>query len=109
MWCFGNKLSNNEFQEMASKSVQLLTLMKIAILNSRVVLERKSEDEDSNLIPYGDASELGFYRFFSQCVESVLSPEMLRVHSSHYEDFVGLFLKLISSGKSFRLNLIINP
>lgn len=41
-------------------------LMLVATLNSRVVLERKTED--SELKPNGDASELGLYRFFAPCV-----------------------------------------
>lgn len=83
MWCFGNKLSSEQFQEATKQqqSVQLLTLMKIAALNSRVVLERKTED--SELKPNGDASELGFYRFFSQCVQEVTGQDIESFRSSH--------------------------
>jgi len=53
---------------------QLFALMLVATLNSRVVLERKTED--SELVPNGDASELGLYRFFGACVKDRTGQEV---------------------------------
>jgi sodium/potassium-transporting ATPase subunit alpha len=47
---------------------QILSLMEVAVLNSRVVLEQK--DDKSPPVPSSDASELGLYRFFSSCIET---------------------------------------
>ena len=40
--------------------------MDVAVLNSRVVLEKK--DEDAPLTPNGDATELGLYRYFGAAI-----------------------------------------
>ena len=95
MWFFDRKSSQDEFTAAATAAKgaptnpQLQALMNVATLNSRVVLEKKTEDSEA--IPSGgnllstfyffviltcnhllyiiDATELGFYRFFSICVK----------------------------------------
>lgn len=76
MWAMGFKLASSEFVAALKDEAEgaatgafapLFSLVLVAALNSRVVLERKTED--SELVPNGDASELGFYRFFSLAVK----------------------------------------
>ena len=75
LWSFGSRRDHTEFlsnitAEKANGTLtsQAQSLMDIATLNSRVVLERK--DADSELRPNGDATELGLYRFMSECVKA---------------------------------------
>lgn len=68
IWVF-DKFQNdnkNDKDQKIDKS-QFLSLMEIAVLNSRVTLEQK--DEKSPPAPSSDATELGLYRFFSKCIE----------------------------------------
>jgi magnesium-transporting ATPase (P-type) len=71
-----------------SKS-QLRTLIDVAALNSRVVMEmkpapltlaakdgKKSEAALEVLTPNGDATELGLYRFFGACVKACTGMEI---------------------------------
>jgi len=74
-WSFGNRRTHTEFltanaeekSKSATTSSQALQLLEIATLNSRVVLE--SKDGSAELVPNGDATELGLYRFFTKCVK----------------------------------------
>jgi sodium/potassium-transporting ATPase subunit alpha len=67
---------------------QLKQLLGIAVLNSRVVLEKKHPN-DVNLEPVGDATELGFYTFcakISEFYSSVQDVESFRLeHPKLYE------------------------
>jgi sodium/potassium-transporting ATPase subunit alpha len=78
-WVLNKELSNDDFEKVSSVSaagsgasvgIQHKKLMEIAILNSRVVLERK--EENGPLVPTSDATELGFYNFFSKLTSYVL-------------------------------------
>ncbi len=70
-WVHDRKLHTDNFEALSisgnmKEDVQFRQqkkLMEIAALNSRVVLERKTDD--GPLEPTADATELGFYRFFS--------------------------------------------
>jgi sodium/potassium-transporting ATPase subunit alpha len=68
-WYYSNKQTMDQFRaqnikekETGVASSQLQQLLEICTLNSRVIMERK--DENSDLRPNGDATELGLYRFF---------------------------------------------
>jgi len=90
LWGMGMRLEGPEYQQKlagesssstgnatggdAGTNSQLFALMLVATLNSRVVLERKTED--SELVPNGDASELGLYRFFGACVKDRTGQEV---------------------------------
>ena len=72
-WVFASSLSDKKFVEMNVEekvgnvsSSQLQSLMEIAILNSRVALEKNTDTGD--YVPNGDATELGLYRFFGKCI-----------------------------------------
>jgi sodium/potassium-transporting ATPase subunit alpha len=70
MWVHEKTVTNDEFESASSQSIsakeeiQLKKLMEIAVLNSRVVLEKKKEE--GPLEPTADATELGFYKYFSK-------------------------------------------
>lgn len=50
----------------------LMRLLSIATLNSRVVLQKKSDDAASDEVePSGDATELGLYRFFASILKQL--------------------------------------
>ena len=73
MWYPSSKLTHEEFSERnrrersdGTESSQLRALMDVAVLNSRVVLEKK--DEEAPLTPNGDATELGLYRYFGNAI-----------------------------------------
>ena len=69
-WAMGFDLSGPDFHATVAREQKEqptpfsghFWLLLVATLNSRVVLECKTED--SPLVPNGDASELGLYRFF---------------------------------------------
>jgi sodium/potassium-transporting ATPase subunit alpha len=92
-WVLNKELSEVDFEKIASTNssslgIQHKKLMEIAILNSRVVLERK--EENGPLVPTSDATELGFYNFFSKLTSYVLGEkeniENFRAnHSKIYE------------------------
>lgn len=78
-WVYDKQLSNDQFEALSTKQtssnknsdtsfIQHRKLMEIAVLNSRVVLERKTES--SPLEPTSDATELGFYKFFSNFTQT---------------------------------------
>jgi sodium/potassium-transporting ATPase subunit alpha len=73
MWVFGGKYSNKEFADIirdtSEKSALIRSLLDVAILNSRVALEKKSEDAD--FVPNGDATELGLYRYFGEQIKTL--------------------------------------
>lgn len=79
LWVFGKKFSDVHFSEaimdeadgdrQVEKSVLIRTLVDVAILNSRVVLEKKTED--AALEPNGDATELGLYRYFGEQISAL--------------------------------------
>ena len=64
MWFFDRKSSQDEFSAAASAARgdkanhQLFALLNVAVLNSRVVLEKKTEDNEA--IPTGGTSRLIF-------------------------------------------------
>ena len=79
LWSFGSRRTADEFVAAttdeakeakgdASVPSQTQQLMEIATLNSRVALEVK--EGSSDLVPNGDATELGLYRFVSTCVKA---------------------------------------
>eukprot|EP01039_Chlorochromonas_danica_P011217 gene11217-12511_t len=64
-WAYNQKMTAEglvQEQQAAPLTVQQQRLLEIAALNSRVILEKKSKDSDE-LVPNGDATELGLYRF----------------------------------------------
>lgn len=80
-WVMGCKLSNVEFEKenveetkSQKNSSQMRQLMDVAALCSRVILERKNENDP--LKPSGDATELGLYRFFGGCIKDRTGMEM---------------------------------
>ena len=93
IWYFNKIMSNKQFQldnkDEIDKNVsnsQLLSLMEIAVLNSRVIMEQKNDK--SPPVPSSDASELGLYRFFSKCIDerTGMNIEVFReVNSKVYE------------------------
>ena len=74
LWSFGSPNTAegflitifNELKTKINKNLitQSMVLSEIAILNSRVVLEKKENSDE--LVPNGDATELGLYRYFSK-------------------------------------------
>jgi sodium/potassium-transporting ATPase subunit alpha len=70
-WYFNKKHTDTEFiesNESGNNSQQMLTLMDVASLCSRILLEKKTEDSEAT--PNGDATELGLYKFFGSCIKS---------------------------------------
>eukprot|EP01039_Chlorochromonas_danica_P004893 gene4893-5362_t len=69
-WAHNNTMTADGFRDLSAQglSFQQSRLLEIAALNSRVVLEKKSEDSDE-LAPNGDATELGLYRFCRDCLK----------------------------------------
>lgn len=82
LWVFGRRFTADEFEQLGvveKTSVDLSTsqvfrLLEVATLNSRVLLEKKTET--SPYEPNGDATELGLYRFFKQCLSSRLDVDV---------------------------------
>jgi sodium/potassium-transporting ATPase subunit alpha len=81
LWCFDIRTTVTDFiassaaakasgSEVSASSLQALTLLEVATLNSRVMLESKEGSPD--LVPNGDATELGLYRFGSKCANERL-------------------------------------
>jgi len=73
IWVFPNTLKNREYEEVhkqeKSPTSQANSLMEVATLNSKIVLERENaEDPQSNLVPKGDATECGLYKYMKECV-----------------------------------------
>jgi sodium/potassium-transporting ATPase subunit alpha len=88
LWSFNETQSNDKFTEAAeatqsdtAQSPQALWVTRIGSLNSRVVLQKK--DESSVSTPNGDASELGFYRYFSNIVRGRYGTEMEAFRQAH--------------------------
>jgi magnesium-transporting ATPase (P-type) len=75
-----SNLSNSNNANFAA-SPQFKKLMEIAILNSRVVLEKKEDSDD--LVPTSDATELGFYNFFSQFTQQFYGTDIESFRKSH--------------------------
>jgi len=77
IWVFPSSMKNRKFEEVQKNegSHKLLTsqansLMEVATLNSKIVLERKNpEDPQSEMIPRGDATEIGLYKYMSGCIK----------------------------------------
>lgn len=74
LWSFGSRKAADAFLltmgDEGKKKVgtsQGLSLLEVAALNSRVVLEKKSDSND--FVPNGDATELGLYRFCTSCIQ----------------------------------------
>lgn len=72
LWVMGAKMTEEEAQaslaDHTNTPKSLRSLLDIVSLNSRVILERKTED--SPLLPTADATELGLYRFSTQALAS---------------------------------------
>jgi len=78
LWSFGARRTNQEFIDATKEEVksaskkndvnQSQTLLEIAALNSRVALE--SKEGSAELVPNGDATELGLYRFVTAGVDA---------------------------------------
>lgn len=64
---FAAAMSTSENKVSAAMHQVMQRLLEIAALNSRVVMEQKTPDSEP--IPAGDATELGLYRFCSQCIQ----------------------------------------
>ena len=82
-WLFDRKFIADDFKETCKQEssipasgivAQCLRLLQVAALNSRVVLEKKTED--SPFEPNGDATELGLYRFCRSCLQHVLGKDI---------------------------------
>jgi len=54
---------NSATDAAAAKKSLLHSLIEVASLNSKVLLEKVVEEEDGALEPTGDATELGLYRY----------------------------------------------
>ena len=101
LWCMNSKKSHLDFLKINHNtttnallaadisptfSSQFGALIEVASLNSRVILEAPKgfvgevavDDKavEQAKTPSGDATELGLYRFFSQCVQQQLGVEM---------------------------------
>jgi sodium/potassium-transporting ATPase subunit alpha len=83
LWVFGQRFTNEEFEKTGASEKgkvheggisQIFRLLEVAALNSRVVLEKKTET--SPYEPSGDATELGLYRFFRSCLRSRLDVDI---------------------------------
>jgi sodium/potassium-transporting ATPase subunit alpha len=64
--------TNAEEKSQQLTSSQLRTLIDVASLNSRVALEMKPTKRDpkiEELTPTADATELGLYRYFGECIQ----------------------------------------
>ena len=87
LWVYDSHISNDEFEAVSAKAVtdtshvQLKQLMEIAVLNSRVVLEKKKED--GPLEPNADATELGFYKYFSKLAQHHFKDEIENFRSKN--------------------------
>jgi sodium/potassium-transporting ATPase subunit alpha len=83
IWVPGKRHTNDEFETSAAHpgSLQEKRLMEIAVLNSRVVLEKKKDDGE--LEPTADATELGFYHFFSKFCSTVFGLEIEQYRTTH--------------------------
>jgi sodium/potassium-transporting ATPase subunit alpha len=66
MWLPDREFSSDEFNAEGNNpnAVQLHALKEIAALNSRITMERKTPE--SELVPSGDATELGLYIYFDK-------------------------------------------
>jgi magnesium-transporting ATPase (P-type) len=76
-----NVNSTNSNTTNFATSPQFKKLMEIAILNSRVVLEKKEGSDD--LVPTSDATEVGFYNFFSQFTQQFYGSDIESFRKSH--------------------------
>ena len=75
----GQLLSSLESNKGAGVPPQLSMLVNIAALNSRVAMESRPAKGDASveeLVPAGDATELGLYRFFGSCVTACFDAPM---------------------------------
>ena len=83
MWYPDREFSADEFVAEGDNvnDIQLHALKEVAALNSRVTLERKSPE--SELVPNGDATELGLYNFFNNFIKgkSASDLEQYREHN----------------------------
>jgi sodium/potassium-transporting ATPase subunit alpha len=80
-WVYDKVVSNDEFEGLKNTSSLHKKLAEIAILNSRVVLERKTEG--GPLEPTADATELGFYTFFAQHCKQCFGDDIEKFRSEH--------------------------
>lgn len=75
LWVFGQKFTAAEFERESINdsdnkkdlAAQRFKLLQVASLNSRVVLESKNAGDP--LVPTGDATELGLYRYCSNVIK----------------------------------------
>ena len=81
-WVFGSKMTSEQMLEKCkedkakgetAETSQFLGLLRVGMLNSRVVLEKKTED--SPWEPNGDATELGLYRYCKNCINELYGRE----------------------------------
>lgn len=81
MWCPDREFSSDEFDAEGNNpnDAQLHALKEVAALNSRVTMERKTPE--SELVPNGDATELGLYNFFNKFVQAKTGNNL-----EHYRD-----------------------
>lgn len=81
MWFFDRKSSQDEFTAAATAAKddqanhQLLALMNVAVLNSRVVLEKKTEDSDA--IPSG-GNRLSIFIFHARGIEVYITTHCIQ-------------------------------
>lgn len=82
LWMFGQHFTSQEFKSVGATvkvkgnnfAGQVFKLLEIATLNSCVGLEVKPSNTEPQ--PTGDATELGLYRFFKQCIASRLEKDI---------------------------------
>jgi len=82
LWVLGQRFTAEEFEQRGAaektsvdlSTSQVFRLLEVATLNSRVLLEKKTETGPFE--PSGDATELGLYRFFKQCLRSRLDVDV---------------------------------
>jgi hypothetical protein len=74
MWFYNQRNDTKSFLETSTSGkapangarTQWRTLIDVAVLNSRVILDRK--EANGPLVPMGDSVELGLYRFLREIV-----------------------------------------
>jgi sodium/potassium-transporting ATPase subunit alpha len=95
------ELNNIESKSNNQQHSQFKQLMDVAILNSRVTKERKDPDDiNSELVPDGDATELGIYRYFSKTITDRTGLEIEDYRNKNKKIHVSSHL----SGRLLRVN-----
>jgi sodium/potassium-transporting ATPase subunit alpha len=89
MWYPNKELTSDEFNVQGSEpehsNVQLHALKDVAALNSRVQLERKTPESD--LVPNGDATEIGLYNFFNRFIEEKMGSNLESYREANFKVF----------------------